>query len=149
MTRHSEFSDEALLGILKAALDETDPVPASVIEAAKAACDWSDIDYELAVLTYDSLRNPAGVRGADTDRQLNFEAAEIELVILVVRNGDRLAIEGQLIPARPTVVELINPEMSISTHTRDLGRFSFEDVRAGQAQLRVTSLQLLTEHFTL
>jgi len=149
MMENSHLSDETLLDILGAALAKADPVPANVVDNAKSACDWADIDLELAALTYDSFSNPAGVRSADTDRQLNFEAAETEIVILVAGRDGTFAIEGQIIPAGPTLVELVHPEMSISAHTRDLGRFSLVDVPGGRVQLRVTSRQLITEHFTL
>jgi hypothetical protein len=50
--------DEALLARLQKVFDLVDPVPPSVVEAARAAYSWRRIDAELAELLGDSATDP-------------------------------------------------------------------------------------------
>ncbi|MEP6561600.1 MAG: hypothetical protein ABJD68_11095 [Nakamurella sp.] len=149
MTKYSNFTDDQLLDILGSALAKVDPVPAAVIANAKSAREWADIDFELAALTYDSLVDSAGVRGAGSGRQLNFEVEDTEIVVLATDRDGTFSIEGQLIPAQLGLIDLVHSGSSTSTEIRDLGRFSFTGVPGGRIRLRVTSIPLITEHFSL
>ncbi len=42
--------DDELLGMLRAALEASDPVPEAVLDAARASFTWRMIDAELAAL---------------------------------------------------------------------------------------------------
>ena len=75
--------DEELLGELRRAVADLDPVPASVTEFAKAALGWRRIDADLAELLADSALEPerlAGTRaGAASVRSVTFRADDLEL----------------------------------------------------------------------
>ncbi len=51
------WDDEQLLGALREAMRAREEVPPGVVEAAKGAYAWHNIDAELAQLTYDSSRD--------------------------------------------------------------------------------------------
>ena len=99
------MSDDDLLGELRTALTP-DPVPAAVVEAARASFTWRSVDEELAELLSDSADLAlTGVRGTG-DRRLSFEAPQlvIEFVLVPGPRGSRL--EGQLAPPGPARIEV-------------------------------------------
>ncbi|MGH2771271.1 MAG: hypothetical protein ACRDJF_12240, partial [Actinomycetota bacterium] len=76
-----------------------DPVPASVVSAARAVLTWRRIDAELAELAYDSVMDEAGlvtVRGAETPRLLTFQTSGITVDLEVTSNDDERRLVGQL-----------------------------------------------------
>ena len=107
--------DDQLLEILSDALTSANEVPASFLEAGKAAYIWRTIDAELAALTYDSAWESdevAVTRAAEsaTLRTLTFasEAMTIELEL----TPDELL--GQITPPQRGTV-------SLSAGSDDLG----------------------------
>lgn len=144
MTERSPLDDDELLAMLGSAIAETDPVPELVLEAAKLVPGIAGIDAELALLTFDSDRELAGVRGAGTGRQLTFEAGEIELELVVhteeIDGRRALVFDGQVVPPWPLEVSLIAADPfteSRSAQADELGRFRFVDVPAGAIRLAV------------
>lgn len=133
------LQDDELLSILARALEEADPVPDWLVEAAKAGYTWRTIDTELAELVFDSdVDELAGVRGpTPTDRHVTFRAPGVEVEVMVA--GERRRLIGQLVPPQETVVELQHGDSVTQTKTDSLGRFSFEAVATGPARLRITT----------
>ena len=74
----SEPTFDPLLAELADVIEHADPVPASVLVAAKAAFTWRTIDADLAELVADSLAEAAGVRGREAARLLTFRASAID-----------------------------------------------------------------------
>lgn len=93
--------DDELMAELAGVLASADPVPRSVVSAARQAFTWRTIDEDLALLTFDSAVDElVGMRGAG-DRQLAFEAGDVSIELDVVgATGD---LVGQVIPAPGTV----------------------------------------------
>ncbi len=144
MTEHTHDSDDDLLRLLRAALEEADPVPPEVLAMAKAAPDLAGLDAELAELVHDSDEALVGVRGSGSARQLDFASEAVDLV--VVLSGAELT--GQLVPASAVAVELVRAGTVVRTATcDDLGRFRIEDLPAGPLRLRVPAVRLLTPEF--
>ena len=56
-------SDDELMAALGRALQQQDPVPDDVVEAAKATFAWRTIDAELAALTFDSVADADALVG--------------------------------------------------------------------------------------
>ena len=83
---------------LRSMLDRADPVPDSVLAAAKAAFSWRTIDAELAELTADSLFADTGVRTAEGARLLTFEGPGIEVEVEVAHTGAGRKLTGQVVP---------------------------------------------------
>ncbi len=130
-----EMRDEQLLAQLAAVLETVDPVPVSVLEAAKAVFTWRTIDAELASLAFDSATDElAGVRSADTARQLTFRTDTVEIELVVV--SGRLV--GQLVPPQQAAIVLHHGGEERTLSTDDLGRFAFDDVAGGPIRLTCT-----------
>lgn len=128
--------DDELLAELGRVLRREDPMPASVVAAARGAMVWRTVDAELASLAADSLEAAvAGVRGAG-DRQLTFEAASLCVEIDVVDGGRHLV--GQVVPARQGTIEIEGPLVQRSVVLDRFGQFTL-DAPIGPARFRVRS----------
>jgi hypothetical protein len=140
----SEDSDQALLTVLRAAAHAIDPVPPSVVSAAKGSWTWRTIDAELAELTYDSWTDEAqlaGVRGASTatptSRLLSFEATSAALELEIIVEGPERRLVGQLLPAQPGVVEVHHRRGVEVVEADAVGRFSVPAIAPGLFRLTV------------
>ena len=106
-----------------------DPVPESVVAAARAAFLLRRLDAELsevAELTYDSWsddRELVGVRGPGGARQLTFEGATIA-VELEVAAGRRHELVGQIVPPQRAEIMITDQRGTTVVEADDLGRFS-------------------------
>jgi hypothetical protein len=134
-------SDDALLSELGAAMKSAASVPQSMVDGARAAYGWRDVDaeLELLVLAFDSLREEGELvrnTGDLAARTLVFDgdglSVEVEL-------GDE--IEGQLMPPQPGQVELIDPRGTVAQARADrMGCFRLPRPERGPVRLRcVTS----------
>lgn len=126
-----EPADRELLTVLRGVLEETDPVPAPLVEAAQASFTWRTVDAELAELTADSVLDGAAVRSAEAPRLLTFTAGAISLVLEVV--GRRLM--GQIVGPRPEEVEIRHAGGSLTVPADDYGRFRAAPVPPGPISL--------------
>jgi hypothetical protein len=136
-----EPADRELLMLLHGVLEETDPVPGPLIEAAQAGFTWRTVDAELAELTADSVLDGAAVRAADTPRLVTFTAGAISLVIEIVapaRTGEvARRLIGQIVGAPPAEVEVRHADGSLTVQTDDYGRFRAAPVPPGPISLAV------------
>lgn len=130
------MNDDELLGVLGRALDAADPVPESVLEGARAAFTWRNIDAELAEIVFDTATESAGVRSEDVDRQVTFEAPGVEIEVMVVGDGARRLV-GQLVPPVERRVDLVGSDSVQTVDADHLGRFSFDDIAPGPVRLVV------------
>ena len=130
------MNDDALVHELKSAL-APDPVPDSVVAAARSTFTWRSVDEELAELLSDSADLAlTGVRGTG-DRRLAFEAPQlvIEFVLVPGPRGSRL--EGQLAPPGPARIEVRHGDQMSEIEADAYGRFVLDGVRDGPLALRV------------
>lgn len=132
----NHLTDEELISTLGRALDAADPVPESVLDGARAAFTWRNIDTELAQIVFDSSTELAGVRSEDVNRQVTFEAPGVEIEVMVVDNGARRLV-GQLVPPVERTVELVGSDAVSSVETDRLGRFDFDDIGPGPVRIVV------------
>ena len=137
-----ELADDALLAELGAAMAAHDPVPAALLDAAKATLTWRTIDAELAMLQFDSSvdESPVLVRGPESDQQmLTFETEELAVDLQVSKHGDGRRLVGQIAPAGVAEIEVRTGSGVIVTISSDeLGRVPAVDVPAGALSLRIT-----------
>jgi hypothetical protein len=100
------WDDEQLLAMLKQALQAREAVPPEFIEAGKAAYAWRNIDAELAQLTYDSTRDPAGAMALRSEtasiRSLTFTSPHLTIELEVTEDS----LIGQAIPTQEGTVEV-------------------------------------------
>ena len=138
MMAELEPADHELLMLLRGVLEETDPVPVPLIEAAQAGFTWRTVDAELAELTADSVLDGAAVRAADAPRLVTFTAGAISLVVEIAapRAGELARrLIGQLVGAPPAEVEVRHAGGSLTVQTDDYGRFRAAPVPPGPISL--------------
>jgi hypothetical protein len=137
-----QSQEDPLLTALRSVVSDADPVPASVVEAARAAYVWRTIDAELAELTADSAMSTAamstaGVRSSSAPRLLTFEGAGVEVEVEVAQTGSTRRLSGQLVPVGPARVTVRWSGGTQEVVADDLGRFAVERVPAGSVSLAV------------
>lgn len=121
---------------LAALLGDADPVPADVVQAAKASLAWRDLDTALASLVADSLQHASATRGTGP-RLLTFETPDTVIDVEVSEVGQRLRLVGQVAPARTTRVTVEQPDGTRDVTTDGLGRFAIEDLAPGNTRFRL------------
>jgi hypothetical protein len=141
--------DDELMGELGDLLRRVDPMPASVVAAARGALVWRTLDAERAVLASDSLLEAAaGVRGSG-DRQLTFDAGSVCVEVDVVDGGERLV--GQVVPPQQGHVEVEGPRTQLAADADQWGQFALR-VGPGPARIRFRPLDgpvVVTDWVTL
>jgi hypothetical protein len=134
-----EPADRELLALLRDVLEETDPVPSPLVDAAQAGFTWRTVDAELAELTADSVLEGAAVRSTEAPRLLTFTAGAVSLVVEVAgptRVGDvARRLIGQIVGPRPEEVEVRHADGSLTVPTDDYGRFRAAPVPPGPISL--------------
>ena len=129
--------DDSFVRELAAVMARAEPVPAHVLDQAKAAYAWRDISASIALLEYDSLLDDDGlarVRSAGSERTLLFRCDETVVRVAVVDGGRRLV--GHISPARYDRVEVRQGDDVALASVDGSGRFLVEDVAAGSLSLR-------------
>lgn len=135
-----EPADREFLTVLRGVLEEIDPVPAPLVEAAQAGFTWRTVDAELAELTADSVLDGAAVRASDAPRLLTFTAGAVSLVVEVAAPTTRVGdiarrLIGQIVGPRPAEVEVRHADGSLTVPTDDYGRFRAAPVPPGPVSL--------------
>lgn len=127
--------DARILAQLREGLGQSEAVPSDVIEFAKAAFAWRNIDAELAELDFDSIDEdlPAGVRSVGTARMISFQAGQWMIDIEFDERSGRLM--GQISPESPFTVELHTTGAHFSVESDELGRFTADGITTGPLSL--------------
>jgi hypothetical protein len=135
--------DEPLVAALRGLFARADPVPAVVLEAARAALGWRRLDADLAELLADSALESdafAGTRGAGGPvRSVSFSAGELTIDLEVHSDGAGRTLLGQLSPGRAATIEIqaVGDESAVSVPSDGLGRFRARLPRGGSIRLRL------------
>ena len=128
-------SDAELLDQLQAMWESRDPVPEGLVERVTFAIGLDDLDVEMMRLTEEVLV-PAGARGAEHVRTITFGGESITVMVTVSQEGhEAFRLDGWLAPAAALSIELRRSEGSVTTSSDEGGRFVFEEIPAGLAQL--------------
>lgn len=141
----TELSREALLGVVRQAWTEMDPVPEHLVakmQAVVASETLSDLDYELLVLVERS-RELAGTRGGSA-YTLQFAHGDVALLVRAAGPEDGTTggrLDGWLAPAiamnvRATRVGDGGGDWDVEADHR--GRFEFKNLPAGLFRLFLT-----------
>jgi hypothetical protein len=125
--------DRQLLDQLRAALDETDPVPGTVVDAAKASLTWLTVDAELAALAADSDLAATGVRSVGDSRVLTFECSTGVVVIEISQYDGMRRLVGHADRRADVVIRHRGGSLELTTDEH--GRFSAQGVQAGPVSL--------------
>jgi hypothetical protein len=128
-------TDRELLAELAALFDRVDPVPPGFVERVGFTLTLAHLEMELARLVRDSIE-PVGARGEDGARTVTFTAESLTVMVTITRVGTgRFRLDGWLAPGGGMHVELRLERGGNDTHADDDGRFEFDRVPAGLAQL--------------
>jgi hypothetical protein len=128
-------ADADLFAELRAMWEDSDPVPEGLVERVTFAIGLDDLDSEMMRLTEEVLM-PAGARGAEHVRTITFGGESITVMVTVSQEGEgAFRLDGWLAPAAALSIELRRADGSVATSSDEDGRFVFEDVQPGLAQL--------------
>ncbi len=133
----SEFTnnESELIEKLRRGLQESDPVPETVGEFAKALFTWRDIDAELAEMAFDSAdeETPSGVRSTAVVRMISFQAGQ--WLVDVEYDEAKGHLTGRISPDTQGTVELHSSGAHFAVESDKAGHFSFEGVGRGPVSL--------------
>jgi hypothetical protein len=142
MSIDQEQSDP-LLEDLRALFAKDDPVPALVLQTAKASLGWRRLDADLAELLSDSALvapgEPALARGERT-RSVTLAAAGLTVDIEIDLEGDERRMLGQISPAGAITIELQVPDPAadpLPVAVDGLGRFRVKLPSVSAVRLRL------------
>jgi hypothetical protein len=131
--------DQAVMARVAALHALLDPPPADLDERVRFAVALEDVEMEVARLGADLLVG-SGARSSERTRTITFDAASRTVMVTVADRPDNLVrIDGWLAPGEALPVELRLPEPAAAqlTTADDDGRFVFDAVPHGLAQLVV------------
>jgi hypothetical protein len=143
MTEGGRFDladDDDLVQALARAIQASEPVPAEVLDAAKASFTWRTIEAELAELTFDSVSDAdelVGVRGPGGPRALTFEHDDVVVEVEVTEDAGRRTLVGHVTPAAVDSMELHQASGTepVRLEADSFGRFRIPGVAAGPFRL--------------
>jgi hypothetical protein len=134
---------DPLLEDLRALFAKDDPVPALVLETAKASLGWRRLDADLAEFLSDSALVESGevalARGEQT-RSVTLAAGRFMIDLEIDVEGEERRMLGQLSPAAPVTIELQVPDSDadpVALTIDDLGRFRTTLPSAPAIRLRI------------
>jgi len=133
-----DSEDLHALATLRRIYEVGDPVPLSLLDRVKFAITLDDLEAEVARLQRESLPEVAGVRGDDVLRAhtVTFTSETLTTMVTItplVAGGVRM--DGWATPGAFLDVELRIGDTSLRTTADEDGRFVFEQVDRGLAQL--------------
>ncbi len=144
--------DDRLLAALGDAVHTARDVPASFVEAGRAAYTWHGIDAELAALTFDSATEYAApaIRAEEASpRFLSFAAADLTIELEIGPD----AITGQIVPPQPGHADACPASgPASSTEIDDIGCFVIRPLPASPFRLHChasSGISALTTWITL
>jgi hypothetical protein len=138
---HNEPDDDQLEEALRRHAARLEPVPAGLLQAARDAFGWRDVDGDLAELVFDSLLDAgdaALVRGSPERRLISFQASGVGIDVEITIAAAGRALLGQIMPARRAAVEIRNPQGKVTVEADELGRFRSGPLPAGPMSLRLS-----------
>jgi len=131
--------DSVLLSWLREAIEDADPTPDHVYEAARGLFALRRLDAELAELTRDSIDEGPGliaVRGEGDVRLISFETGVVAVELQVTQRGPVRDLVAQISGADVSVAEVETPGRRHDTALSD-GVVTADNVPAGLLRLHV------------
>jgi len=132
-----EMSDEALLAEVRTLYDDADPIPDDLVERVSFAIALEDLDLEVLRLT-EGRPDLVGARGDEEARTITFDCDSLTIMIrLAVTDVGAVRVDGWLAPPAAHRVEMSTVAERMETQADGDGRFVFDGVPRGLAQLVV------------
>ena len=131
-------TDAEVLSQVAALFDAVDPVPAGLAERLTFVLQLDNVESELATMEAE-LTEPVGARGAERVRTVTFASDSLTVMVTITAAGpSSYRLDGWLAPAGALRTELKTARGPVRETAADAdGRFEFDDVPAGLAQLVV------------
>lgn len=130
--------DLELLSDLVAIYDQLDPMPEMLPDVILFALDTSDLDAEMARLV-ESEAGLVGTRGSaqvEHARRVTFSSEHLTVMVAVEpQPGGEVRLDGWAAPGGGLRVELRSGGTAFATECDDSGRFVFDSVPVGPAQI--------------
>ena len=129
---------------LRRVASEADPVPESVVAAARAAFTTRDLDAELAELVADSAVDEGVLTrdGSDDVRMLSFAVGDVTVDVDVEPGPapGTVVVHGLVVGAVGEIV-VVTHDARVSAAVDDHGRFQNLAVSAGPVRLELTTAE--------
>lgn len=133
-----DAADHQALATLRRVYELGDPVPPSLLDRVKFAITLDDLEADVARLQRESLPELAGARGDEALRAQTVTFTSETLTTMVTITpllGGGVRVDGWATPGAFLDVELRIGEETRHTTADEDGRFVFEQVARGLAQL--------------
>jgi hypothetical protein len=129
--------DFAIIDSVRDFYQATDPVPRELLIRVRFALDLDSVERELAMVGAD-LEVASAVRGPEHARTITFDCDSLTIAITISpADADLNRVDGWLAPAASLLVELRTADMRMQTTSDEGGRFSFDNIAAGEVQFAV------------
>lgn len=134
-----DADDEAILGSLAQVLDRADPVPEDLVERIQFSLALDEVFTEVAHISRmaaDSLAVRSDPVAEVRTETMTFSAEHLTAMVTVTRQaGGRLRLDGWCAPEGRVRVHLRMPDGPDRVVVDDGGRFVFDELPEGFAQL--------------
>ena len=129
--------DLATLALLREVYEVADPVPDGLVERIQFAITLDDLEAEVARLQREAVPQLAArTDDATTARTVTFTSETLTTMMTITpTSGERVRLDGWAAPGGGIEVELRRGDSSTRQVADEDGRFVFEDVPHGLAQL--------------
>jgi hypothetical protein len=133
-----DAADIALLGEVRDAYTEHDPVPEGLADRVKFAIALENIDLEVLHLRAE-LAESVGARSEEVSRTITFDSNSLTIMIMLADPdaGQTVRIDGWLAPPAAHEIEVRTTEGSLVIQADGDGRFVADQVPCGLCQLVV------------
>lgn len=130
-------ADLRILADLQAIYDAVDPMPAMLPELVMFGLEAQDFEAEFARLVESELAVAgAGTRSVEHARRVTFASENLTVMVVVNPQRDgRVRLDGWAAPGGRLHAELRVGESTMTAECDESGRFVFDAVPAGPAQL--------------
>jgi hypothetical protein len=136
--RPMDRADLRILADLQAIYDTVDPMPEMLPELVLFGLDAHDLDAEFARLVESefAVSGAAGTRSVEHARRVTFASDNLTVMVVVNPQRDgRVRLDGWAAPGGRLHAELRVGESTLTAECDEAGRFVFDAVPAGPAQL--------------
>lgn len=129
-------SDSVLLAEIEQLLTHVDPVPSSLVSRVQFMMALEEVTAEVSRMREEFEPASAVVRGEETSRTITFDSSALTVMITVreLENG-HVRLDGWLSPPAERQIVLRTSVDRLHRAADELGRFVFERVPCGLAQL--------------
>jgi hypothetical protein len=140
MTAEPPLDDTDLetLDAIRAMFQATDPMPADLPERIHFFLALRDLEVEVARLAAEADSAAVAARGTEQSRTITFDSDSLTIMIRIDANPDgTVRVDGWLAPPQRREIEMKTTADSLSVTSDEQGRFAFDRVPRGTAQLMV------------